>query len=349
MGMELAKEFDAAREKVHGMKTHKGYQHFATCSETKSLFLEIEEQCIKWESFASYYCHKVSSTGLLPLINCMDRLWRMVADYKEDERSIPSEMKDAYDNFKRNLPVLAFEIAELKGLFQPEALNAPVQISLWESQLESKKQAIVEGIEKDVKQSVKIAYEEVEQLKKEARTISVDTAKKQFDNAAGQMRWKLIICGCAVVGTGGLLLWCLYDMLKFPPPVVQSIVDALVQQKEFSSKVPLPMVLLAGAYYTSIRVALISAITLALTFSLRMFRAYLHMIELNHHKQRIIESIGTFVAAVYEDSRKDFIVTKLVDCVAEFGDSGILNKTSDSPNIPSIAIDALSKNIGKAE
>jgi hypothetical protein len=80
-----------------------------------------------------------------------------------------------------------------------------------------------------------------------------------------------------------------------------------------------------------------------------MARAYLHMIEHNRHKLRVTNSIESFVAAVRTKEQKDLVLSKLVESVTDFGDSGILSKQGDSATLPSVIFDSITKNVGKSE
>ena len=134
-----------------------------------------------------------------------------------------------------------------------------------------------------------------------------------------------------------------------PPPLIQYVVRALEpDSKAVPLPVSVPLLIAASAYFTSVRLALIGVLGVALAFSLRMTRAYLHMIEHNRHKLRVTNSIEAFVAAVRTDEQKDLVLSKLVESVTDFGDSGILDKDNEQPGIPSVMVETITKNVGKA-
>jgi hypothetical protein len=88
---------------------------------------------------------------------------------------------------------------------------------------------------------------------------------------------------------------------------------------------------------------------LELAFSLRMTKAYLHMIEHHEHKSRVTNSIEGFVASVRTDEQKDLVLGKLVDSVTQFGDSGILDKEDEkSSGLSAVILEKVTKHNGKS-
>ena len=73
------------------------------------------------------------------------------------------------------------------------------------------------------------------------------------------------------------------------------------------------------------------------------------MMEHNEHQIRVTNSIEAFVAAVRTKERKDMVLGKLVESVTDFGDSGILGQQSEAMSLPSVVLEAITKNVGKVE
>lgn len=148
------------------------------------------------------------------------------------------------------------------------------------------------------------------------------------------------------LGLLGTLSWLLFS----PPTLIRHIVDALNPGSNVAAlPVSVPLLVVASAYYTSTRLAIIGVLGVGLAFSLRMTRAYLHMIEHNEHKRRVTNSIEAFVAAVRTSEQKDLVLSKLVECVTEFGDSGILGKQGETSSLPSVFFETMTKNISKSD
>lgn len=87
---------------------------------------------------------------------------------------------------------------------------------------------------------------------------------------------------------------------------------------------------LAFASKAILRVFGLSVLAAVFSFSFRMLRAYLHMSELNLHRQRVANSMEAFVQAAGTDARRDVILSNLVEAVVNFGNSGILANDNDT-------------------
>jgi len=201
----------------------------------------------------------------------------------------------------------------------------------------------------------KKAQEVLESAYKTANKISVKAAQEQFEAAAQELSWnsRLWIVSSALFFSAlvGFLLVQLWN----PPTLVRQIVEALnpvpvgAPARQPISSIPVPLLVTAGPFFTSIRLALVGILGIGLAFSLRMSRAYLHMSEHNRHKLRVTNSIEAFVAGVRTNEQKDLVLSKLVESVTQFGESGILANQGDSANLPSVILESITKNVGKSE
>jgi hypothetical protein len=158
------------------------------------------------------------------------------------------------------------------------------------------------------------------------------------------------VCAGITILLFGALLLLLICFTRNPPPLIHQIVESLKPGSiVVALPVSIPLLIAASAYYTSIRLALIGVLGIGLAFSLCMTKAYLHMIEHNQHKLRVTKSIEAFVAAVRTKEQKDLVLSKLVESVTEFGDSGILGNQGETSGLPSVIFEAMTKNVGKSE
>jgi hypothetical protein len=73
------------------------------------------------------------------------------------------------------------------------------------------------------------------------------------------------------------------------------------------------------------------------------------MTEYNRHRVRVTNSIEAFVAAFLTKEQQELVLSKLVDSVTQFGESGILGKPGEQSGLPSVIVDSITKNIGKGE
>lgn len=144
-----------------------------------------------------------------------------------------------------------------------------------------------------------------------------------------------------------VLLVC---FLWHPPALVEAVVQALKPgSKAVTLPVSTPLLIAASAYFTSIRLALVGLVGVGLALSLRMMRAYLHLIEHNQHKLRVTNSIEAFVAAVRTREQKDLVLGKLVESVTEFSDPGITGGQTESAGLHSVIFEPLIRNFNKAD
>jgi hypothetical protein len=276
---------------------------------------------------------------------------------RAQNESIPDTVRRVTSQFQLSLPLLAYELLASSGILD----ISDSSLAKWKAEAKEEVRALVgeaasnisksvddarEGIRKTADEAVK----DFENAKTEASKISVVNAQSQFQAAADALRTKATVWSLLTAlifsGLAALLIWLLLN----PPPLIQDIVDALKPgSKDTALPVSVPLLVVASAYFTSIRLAIVGVLGVGLAFSLRMTRAYFHMIEHNEHKLRVTNSIEAFVAAVRTNEQKDRVLSKLVESVTEFGDSGILGNEEKPPSMPSVIFETMTKNFGKPD
>jgi hypothetical protein len=254
----------------------------------------------------------------------------------------------AKNKFIEDLPLVSYGIVEASGLLDVTPNSILEAFSNGQKRIDERVRAAKDDIEQK-------ARDVLESAQRTADKISVKDAQDQFNEAAKELSKKSQLwLGSSVIFFGCLLGFLLYQ-LWHPPILISQIVDALnpaqpsTLTKGRIDPVPIPLLIAASAYFTSIRLAIAGIFGIGLAFSLRMARAYLHMIEHNRHKLRVTNSIESFVAAVRTKEQKDLVLSKLVESVTDFGDSGILAKQGDTSGLPSVIFDSITKNVGKSE
>lgn len=100
-------------------------------------------------------------------------------------------------------------------------------------------------------------------------------------------------------------------------------------------------------YVTAIRISIIGAIGALATFSLKNLRAYMHLRQVNLHRQRISNCMASFVESANYNNQRDIILSRMVDAVCAFGDSGLVQIEDDSISVNKTIIDAVSNNMKK--
>ena len=262
-----------------------------------------------------------------------------------------------FSQFKPDLSTLTYGLLEASGIVGLSEEDFPRKRAAALHDIESKSAESAQKIEtavtearSHIQSAAEEAAAELEAAKAKANEISVKGAQDQFAAAADGLRSKATGWTALTVVLFFALIAVLCWLLVYPPPLISSIVAALSPQtKQPTPPVSVSLLIAASAYFTSIRLALIGVLGIGLAFCLRMTRAYFHMIEHNHHKSRVTNSIEAFVASVRTNEQKDLVLSKLVDSVTQFGDSGILDKESDkSAALPAVFFEAVTKNIGKS-
>ena len=82
-------------------------------------------------------------------------------------------------------------------------------------------------------------------------------------------------------------------------------------------------------YNAAIRLTLLGVLGAFATFCLRAYRSHIHMSRYNHHRKCIAECMDPFVHAAVSPEQKDKILSILVESVASFGASGLIQDSDD--------------------
>lgn len=191
--------------------------------------------------------------------------------------------------------------------------------------LQKSTEGALKKIEEKSEQIILLAQEKADNIEKairgEAKLISVDSAKLQFEEAAADNKFQIIlwsiISGVLVLIFSLVILW-LYNS-ELPDEWNWTIV-----------------------YYTIIRVSVLGLIGAFLKLSLKMLKANFHMWAHNLHRHRLANSMASFVESAMSKEQRDQILSQLVNAVSQFGDSGIISSESEKSNI---SIDTVSKTI----
>ena len=100
-------------------------------------------------------------------------------------------------------------------------------------------------------------------------------------------------------------------------------------------------------YKSVLRLIILTVIGAVTTFFLKIFRASLHMYHHNLHRQRITNSMAAFVESAVTPEQRDLILTNLVDAVATFGNSGLIQGEDDCLHLPKMTIDNITRTLSK--
>jgi hypothetical protein len=355
----LLKRLEDAQRDLGSVVTGSNFDPIRNMSALKAQYDDAEKFAKKWLARTLPLRQQLDDDALEPLVRYLEQIVA-IADGRgrAQNEDIRGALARAFSQFKPDLSTLTYGLLEASGIVGLSEEDFPRKRGAALGDIESKSSESLQKIEAAVTKArtyiqtaVEEAATELEAAKAKANEISVKGAQDQFAAAAMGLRSKARGWATLTTALFLALLAILCWLLLRPPPLISSIVAALSpQSKQVVVPVSVPLLIAASAYFTSIRVALIGVLGIALAFSLRMTRAYFHMIEHNHHKSRVTNSIEAFVASVRTNEQKDLVLGKLVDSVTQFGDSGILDKEGDksAAALPAVFFDAVTKNIGKS-
>ena len=347
---------NAERDLTSVVNSH-NFLQIKNMSILKAAFDDADQLAKKWLARTTPFSEELDEGTLAPLISYMEQV-AAIGDGqgRQQNEDIRGALARVTSQFKQEVPTLAYGLLEASGVMGLSREDFPRKRAEALYDLESR---LSEGIQKieaasaevrvQIQNTAKQATEELEAAKAKANEISVRGAQDQFAAAAKGLRSKAvgwtILTIALFIAVCGVLCW----LLLHPPILISWIVASLSPEShQVALPVSVPLLIAASAYFTSIRLALIGVLGLGLAFSLRMTKAYFHMIEHNHHKSRVTNSIEAFVASVRTNEQKDLVLSKLVDSVTQFGESGILDNEGEKSVLPQIFFEAVTKNIGKS-
>ena len=245
--------------------------------------------------------------------------------YIQNKNNLLNELIGQREEMLQWWPPFVTAAVEAKGFLKDEGIlkEHDKAIGNLKTQAQAAIASIDEESQKILAEAKKVANEIEQRARRTAARVSVDEAQKQFKEAQkhheGQVKlWAWISGGSGTIFLGGVffLLW-------------------FVEPDSSGGWQPL--------YYTALRLALLGVLGAFTAFCLRTFRAHLHMRELNLHRQRVANSIPSFVDSAVNHDQRDLILAQLIDAVATFGNSGLLRDDLATPT--KLAVDSVLRNI----
>lgn len=199
-------------------------------------------------------------------------------------------------------------------------------------------QATVERIRREGEEIIRKAEQQAqiieEKVRFSAQGISIQVAQDEFQSASNSLRHKSV--GWGLASATAIAAFIIVGLeFYFHLPRLTSIENA-----------PVALQIAEAGYMAAMRLVILTAVGTSAAFCLRMFRAHLHMSEVNLHRRRVANSMSAFVESATSSEQRDLILTKLIEAVVAFGESGILSKESDTPSATAIAIEAAGKSLG---
>ena len=194
---------------------------------------------------------------------------------------------------------------EERGFLQDEGVRREYERTI--SRMQSEASETLEHIRQESKAAIEEARKLAEQIESRARRtaakISVQAAQDQFREAQKPLAWQIgIWAGLSALSLLGFFL----------------LVDSFLGTK-LPDKWDWQLI-----YYTTIRLTALAAVGSIAAYCMRILKAHLHMFQHNLHRQRVTNCIEAFVESAVTPEQRDLILAHLVDAVASFGNSGLL-------------------------
>ncbi|MBI5523265.1 MAG: hypothetical protein HY910_11590 [Desulfarculus sp.] len=238
------------------------------------------------------------------------------ADFISRKREFISQITNDLDNLNQHWPHFICAAIEQRGFLEDEGIRQ--EYSRKVEELRGEAQAAVSEVKKQSNEAIEEARQLAKQIEERARRtatkISVEEAKNQFKEAQKDIKNKAIFWGVSSLICIGIFLYVAYYLIEHAQP-----------PKDIGWYI---------FYYTAMRLVILGVSGGAAAFCLRIFRAYLHMNQMNLHRQRVANSIAAFVESAVTPEQRDQILMRCVDAVVSFGPSGLLAKERGEDQMP---------------
>ncbi len=301
---------------------------------TESELSTVFEEVFSKMDTALEIAHKVSNTDIDHVIGTLNEIHSNMnsqvdktdQDYVASKDQFVNSINSYADQLRQWWPPFVAAQVEEKGFLQDEDIRKERKRLI--SEIADESQKAIEQVKEESLKVIEEAREEAKKIKGAARRtatkVSVTEAQSQFEEAKIHHRNQSFLwSGISVVSIAAFIAFAiLFYLAKLP--------------KEWGWQV---------IYYTAIRITILTAIGAVATFTLRILRAHLHMYQHNAHRKRIANSMAAFVESALTDQQRDLILAHLVDAVADFGTSGLLQKEDDNIYSPKMTIDNITRTV----
>lgn len=325
-------------------------QQFRQASSNPAFAPEFARSVESWNqkfTQATEVLDNIDDMYLQPLAAFGDQIVNSINNSLPQNQTYVDAIRNVKNSFiPQQLSFVSYGIYEALGVFN----LTEGQVKKWYEQGLANVNAKVESAKDEIQ---KKADEVLEGAYRTASKVSVKAAQDEFMGAARMSgKRSTVWLTLSVIFSVSLLLFLVWHLI-YPPQLIREITESLKPASggnTAATSVSVPLLVAGAAYFTSIRLAIAGVLGAALAFSIRMARAYLHMTEFNLHRIRVTNSIEAFVAAFHTNEQQDIALSKLVESITQFGDSGILAKPGEPPSsLPSVVVDSITKNVGKID
>lgn len=293
----------------------------------------IFDEMLKKFNLILAYWDKVDSRTNLQVQNSLTNIFGELNSLKNlndsqfvsNKEQVINRIAQHYSEVKTFWPQYAIAAIEESGLLNNVDVKKDFEqltYSLKKTTDEALKKIDIES-QSIIEQAKKKADEIESSVRKTAQKISVQEAQDQFGNAAKNNTKNIWIWGGITIGL----------IILFALVVIGFMLYAKLPE-EWTWKV---------IYYSALRLTIIGFIGTLLAFSLKILKSHLHMKEHNLHRQRIANSMASFAESASNKEQRDLILSRLIDSVATFGNSGMIG--SDDEGNSKITIDNITRTL----
>lgn len=248
------------------------------------------------------------------------------AEYVSQRTQFLAAIDRSIDELLQHWPPFVTAAIEMRGFLQDEGIKKEYERTIEAIKRESSQslELVKQEANKTIEEARKLAQQIEERARKTAARISVEAAQDQFRLAQKDHDKQVKLWGW-LSGT---------SIAAFIAVAIYLANVALPEQWNWHV-----------VYYTAIRITILTAVGALAAFCLRIFRAHMHMSQHNLHRQRVANSMAAFVESAVTPEQRDMILSQLVDSVASFGSSGLLQRDDDSIYSPKMTIDSITRTL----
>jgi hypothetical protein len=249
---------------------------------------------------------------------------RSNADYVSNREAFLQAFSEQVEVMKQHWAHFVAAAVEARGFLDDEGIRNEYQNAVEALKKEAK--TTLESMKEETKKAIDEAKLLAEQIENKARRTatktSVEEAQKQFKEAQAEHDRQVKSWARASVVSLGIffIVAIVFLFYKLPDNETWQVV-----------------------YHTAIRVTILASIGAVSAFCLRILRAHMHMRQHNLHRQRVANSISSFVESAATPEQRDLILAHLVEAIALFGSSGLIQKTDDNIYTPRMTIDSIAR------
>lgn len=232
------------------------------------------------------------------------------AQYVADKDSFANRMSQLFNIINQNYSNYAIEALNENGILSNLDFN--VRLQQMSENLNKITNDTLTKIRRESDLIIKNANLKAQEIdlivRKSAENISVLDAQNQFQEGVKQNTTNIKIWGGISISL--IVIFCIAIMCMLYHET----------SGDFTWNV---------IYHSAIRITILGFIGTLLAFSLRILKSHLHMREHNLHRKRIANSMAAFAQSATSQEHRDLILSRLVDSVASFGNSGMINNEED--------------------